>query len=774
MDEKIDKIISLCGTKNKYQIIMLTISFLSQVIFMSVPLSLPYLEDTPFVTYIDPSDPTKNITENLSYELCKNNISYSIVEEIHYSILMDTNCYCNRFKVALFGGLVYFGAFLGSFFYDVAADNFGRKITFIFSSIFYAVFNSLCAFSNNYWLISSFLFIQSLFCCLPNYASLMITTEVSHVEYRGIFSTIIICGFPASALVFFPIYKFLDSWKITFLINSASSLLLLLVFCLISYESPRFFFSKGQINKGIAILRKISEFHGISKQFDLLIEKEEYQNIINELNITFGNKAISKEIENDEEEENNENIKKIENNDNRLFDGDLSDKDIDNLLENEYKKNNEENVEQINDHKEDNNNINLNISENINKKENENIEDSKEKESNDDKKERANDNLNEDNINENENKKENEIIENTNEKKSDDSNDQIHINENDNNLIENEIKEKESDDEKDKKEIDEVKNENKENEEEKQQVKTKNKEKTEKIQDLNQNNSENISSNLNNDKPKDEIIEIKKQENKISNSETHPNDHNNLNKNKNVNWTYLFIFPSIRYKFLILCFFGFTVNGTYTGISITTKNLPGNMFVNTMIISVCEITFGVIASLLINTKKLGRKGTLILLYSIAMTSFLIYIIFKKMSQIAFLIIFCISRFSCFGLLTVIYTYFLENYPTCIRALAFGINSSFDNFGGTVFPFIIENISENNLYILLATLNFLEILCMLYMPETYGKPLPETIEELDSDKLYLNIDNKHNNKKNNLIYIEDKLKEPIIPTSESNRSSNFIY
>lgn len=764
MDEKIDKIISLCGTKNKYQIIMLTISFLSQVIFMSVPLSLPYLEDTPFVTYIDPSDPNKNITENLSYEICKNNIPYSIVEEIHYSIIMDTNSYCNRFKTALFGGLVYFGAFLGSFFYDVAADNFGRKITFIFSSIFYAIFNSLCAFSNNYWLISSFIFIQSLFCCLPNYASLMITTEVSHVEYRGIFSTIIICGFPASALVFFPIYKFLDSWKITFLINSASSLLLLLIFCLISYESPRYFFSKGQINKGIDILRKISEFHGISKQFDLLIEKEEYQNIINELNITFGNKTINKEIENDEEEENNENIKKIENTDNRLFDGDLSDKDIYNLSEGESKKNDEENVEKKNDHKEDNNNINLNMNENENKKENEFIKDSKEKESDDDKEKVSNENLNEDDLNENVNKKENEIIGNKNEKKSDDSNG------NDNDLNENEIKENESDEEKDKKEIDEVKKENKENEEEKQQI-TKIKEKTETIQDLNQNNTEIISSNLNNDipiKPKDEIIEIKKQENKISNSET------NLNKNKNVNWTYLFIFPSIRYKFLILCFFGFTVNGTYTGISITTKNLPGNMFINTMIISVCEITFGVIASFLINTKKFGRKGTLILLYSIAMTSFLIYLIFKKMNQITFLIIFCISRFSCFGLLTVVYTYFLENYPTCIRALAFGINSSFDNFGGTVFPFIIENISENNLYILLATLNFLEILCMLYMPETYGKPLPETIEELDSDKLYLNIDNKHNNKKNNLIYIEDKLKEPIIPTSDSNRSSNFIY
>ena len=142
--------------------------------------------------------------------------------------------------------------------------------------------------------------------------------------------------------MFFPLYKFLDSWKITFLINSGSSLLLLLVFCLFSYESPRFYFSKGEIDKGIEILRKISEFHGINKEFDLLIEKEEYQNIINELKILFGNNVISKEIVNDEEE-NNENKEKNENFDNRLFNGDFSDKDI--ILENEIKNNDFEGVE---------------------------------------------------------------------------------------------------------------------------------------------------------------------------------------------------------------------------------------------------------------------------------------------------------------------------------------------------------------------------------------------------------------------------------------------
>jgi hypothetical protein len=506
--------------------------------------------------------------------------------------------------------------------------------------------------------------------------------------------------------MFFPIYKFLDSWKITFLVNSFSSVVLLVVFCLTSYESPRYYFSKGQINKGIDILRKISKFHGIDKEFDLLIEKEEYKNIIKELKNTFGNSRFDvNENDDDENIEKKENIKQIENEDNRLFDGNLSSKDIYNLNEqqnNEIKDKDKENIDENNE-----NNIDLNKNKNENEREEEN---------------------------ENENKNKNEEV------------------------------------------IEQKKEENKQEEEE---------EKTEEIlvikeEKLN-NNSNNLEKkeeeNLNNNNPtiiNEENLKLNKPEKQIKENKNEYEIELLNEQNNKANWTYLFKFPSIRYKFLILCFFGFTVNGTYTGISITTKNLPGDMFRNTMIICVCEITFGVIASFLINTKTMGRKGTLIALYSIAMTSFLIFLFFKKLDEFTFLVVFCISRFSCFSLLTVVYTYFLENYPTCIRALAFGINSSFDNFGGTVFPFIIENISEEKLYILLASLNFIEILCMIYMPETYGKPLPETIEELDINKLFQKINNSKNNKnivRNNLVVIEEKLKESLI--QQSNDKTNNL-
>ena len=42
----------------------------------------------------------------------------------------------------------------------------------------------------------------------------------------------------------------------------------------------------------------------------------------------------------------------------------------------------------------------------------------------------------------------------------------------------------------------------------------------------------------------------------------------------------------------------------------------------------------------------------------------------------------------------------------------------------------ELLTEKQLYIVLATLNFFEFFFMLFMPETYGKHLPETIREME--------------------------------------------
>ena len=50
---------------------------------------------------------------------------------------------------------------------------------------------------------------------------------------------------------------------------------------------------------------------------------------------------------------------------------------------------------------------------------------------------------------------------------------------------------------------------------------------------------------------------------------------------------------------------------------------------------------------------------------------------------------------------------LENYPTSIRDLGFGINTACDNFGGMTFPMITELLKEKQLYFVLALINFFE-------------------------------------------------------------------
>ena len=129
MDEKIDKIIDLCGTKNKYQYILVFISFISWINNMMVSIALPFLEKTPEIIYIDPK--TKEIkTSHLNYTICTWDKSlYNISKIYEYSWVNEFNISCDQVKTGLIGSLNFGGSFLGSITLNFFADNFGRKNT---------------------------------------------------------------------------------------------------------------------------------------------------------------------------------------------------------------------------------------------------------------------------------------------------------------------------------------------------------------------------------------------------------------------------------------------------------------------------------------------------------------------------------------------------------------------------------------------------------------------------------------------------------------------
>jgi len=187
-------------------------------------------------------------------------------------------------------------------------------------------------------------------------------------------------------------------------------------------------------------------------------------------------------------------------------------------------------------------------------------------------------------------------------------------------------------------------------------------------------------------------------------------------------------FRSQRYNFLIMCYVWFATSGSYYGLSINIKNLPGNMYINGIIIYISEIFAYILSGWLINIKSLGRKNTMIMFYTISLTVFLLLNFFKANyydhleTTFAFIARLCVS-----AIYNIIYTYSTEIYPTPVRSKGFGMNSVSARVGGMIFPLLIELLSENVNYLFIFV-NIISVFLIFLLPETLGMPLQNTIPE----------------------------------------------
>jgi MFS family permease len=195
---------------------------------------------------------------------------------------------------------------------------------------------------------------------------------------------------------------------------------------------------------------------------------------------------------------------------------------------------------------------------------------------------------------------------------------------------------------------------------------------------------------------------------------------------KNLGYFTLFTHPSLRKTFLINCYLWFSTSGIYYGLSIYLKNLPGDLYYNGIFIYFSEIFSYVLSGWIINLPQLGRKGSMILFESISLLGYILLLILNIENYYKTILSF-VARFSISGVYNILYTYSTEVYPTVVRANGFGFNSVSARLGGIIFPLMIELLEEKVVPIF-TLLNFIALLFILLLPETYGKPLQDDIDE----------------------------------------------
>ncbi|CAH1778274.1 unnamed protein product [Owenia fusiformis] len=194
--------------------------------------------------------------------------------------------------------------------------------------------------------------------------------------------------------------------------------------------------------------------------------------------------------------------------------------------------------------------------------------------------------------------------------------------------------------------------------------------------------------------------------------------------------------------------FNWFVNAfVYYGLAFNTSNLGGSPYINFFISGCVEIPAYTVSVLLLD--RVGRKRLLIAFMIMGGLACIISA-FIPLDLMWLIITFqMLGKFSITASYAIIYLYAAEVFPTSVRNIGMGISSMSARVGGIIAPLVmlLTDTYQSLPLLLFGGTSILAGLLVIALPETMGRPLPETIEDLQamhSNKKSYKMEEKQSN------------------------------
>ncbi|XP_031572944.1 solute carrier family 22 member 15-like [Actinia tenebrosa] len=190
---------------------------------------------------------------------------------------------------------------------------------------------------------------------------------------------------------------------------------------------------------------------------------------------------------------------------------------------------------------------------------------------------------------------------------------------------------------------------------------------------------------------------------------------------------------------LNLCLSFFVNSLVYYGLSLNVKNLGGSLHVNFILSALVEFPSYVISFFLMTW--LGRRKTIfIFMMGASISCFACMRLLESPSSTQYLIssVAMLGKFFISSSFSIIYVYGSELLPTVVRNSGLGVASVANRIGGILCPGVVAlgEHSKSMPMLVFAACAFVSGVVGLKLPETKGRALPETFEDVDnSSKLY---------------------------------------
>ncbi|XP_068456839.1 organic cation/carnitine transporter 2-like [Clinocottus analis] len=186
---------------------------------------------------------------------------------------------------------------------------------------------------------------------------------------------------------------------------------------------------------------------------------------------------------------------------------------------------------------------------------------------------------------------------------------------------------------------------------------------------------------------------------------------------------------SLRITTLILCLVSFTSCTGYYGLSFNTSQLHANPYMSCFISAAVEVPAYISGWLAL--RFFPRRRSICFMFLLEATSlFLLQLVPQSLSHLS-MALEMLAKYAVTITFSMMFAFIAELYPTLLRNTAVGICSTVGRLGNCIAPYLVTtNIYLLHLpHIIMGTLGFVAAFATLFLPESFGRPLPETIQQM---------------------------------------------
>ena len=191
--------------------------------------------------------------------------------------------------------------------------------------------------------------------------------------------------------------------------------------------------------------------------------------------------------------------------------------------------------------------------------------------------------------------------------------------------------------------------------------------------------------------------------------------------------------PTLRLHTLIMYFNWFTTAFIMYGLALSWQNLTGGLFLNFIIGTILDFPAKTLAMIMV--LKVGRKYPYMVGSTITGVMFLLTLFIPRdlfPSNWPIVVLALIGNFTTTMCFAILYMYTGELMPTTVRAAGVGSSSLVSKIGGTLSTTVaaLADIHPAIPTIIFATMAIISGGLTFFLPETMGRKMPETIDDVD--------------------------------------------